>query len=376
MSNSMQWSYWEIKTWLQKIDFAVIGSGIVGLTCALKLREQHPKAKIVVFEKGILPQGASTKNAGFACFGSVSEILDDLDNHSEEEVVKLIQNRILGLQQLRTLLGDTAIEYQQNGGFEIFLEKESASFDLCVENMDYINSLLSHTIAGKTFGLQTDTFGFSGIKNTLICNSHEGQIDTGKMMLALLRLVHQKNILLLNSASLKSFEETNSKVILDFEGFQTSCSKLFIATNAFAKSLVNEEVYPKRAQVLISKPLAGLKIKGTFHMDKGYYYFRNSDDRILLGGGRNLDFISEETDQFDLNNKIQDKLERLLKEVILPNQQVEIEHRWTGILGMGAKKTTLLKPISDRVLCGVRLGGMGVAIGCRVGYQLAGLAEK
>ena len=372
----MQWSYWEMKAWIQGIDFAVIGSGIVGLSCALKLREHYPKAKIVIFEKGVLPQGASTKNAGFACFGSVSEILDDLDNHSEEEVVNLILNRIIGLQQLRSLLGDTAIDYQQNGGFEIFLEKESASFDFCVGNMDYINSLLSNTVAGKTFYLQTDTFGFSGIKNKLICNSHEGQIDTGKMMQALLRLVHQKNILVLNSTSLRSFEETNSKVILDFEGFQTSCSKLFIATNAFAKALVNEDVHPKRAQVLISKPLAALKIKGTFHMDKGYYYFRNIDDRILLGGGRNLDFTSEETDQFNLNNKIQEELEKLLRVVISPNQQVEIEHRWTGILGMGSKKTTLLKPISDRVLCGVRLGGMGVAIGCRVGYQLAELAEN
>jgi hypothetical protein len=32
----------------------------------------------------MLPQGASTKNAGFACFGSLSEIIDDLKSHSEE----------------------------------------------------------------------------------------------------------------------------------------------------------------------------------------------------------------------------------------------------------------------------------------------------
>jgi hypothetical protein len=31
----------------------------------------------------MLPHGASTKNAGFACFGSISEIIDDLKSHSE-----------------------------------------------------------------------------------------------------------------------------------------------------------------------------------------------------------------------------------------------------------------------------------------------------
>ncbi|MBT5920938.1 MAG: FAD-binding oxidoreductase, partial [Flavobacteriaceae bacterium] len=73
-------SYWEHKHWLSNIDFAIIGSGIVGLNCALSLREKHPNATIVVFEKGILPHGASTKNAGFTCFGSISEILSDIDH--------------------------------------------------------------------------------------------------------------------------------------------------------------------------------------------------------------------------------------------------------------------------------------------------------
>jgi protoporphyrinogen oxidase len=89
----MNLSFWEHKHWFKNIDFAIIGSGIVGLNCALNLRKKYPKAKIVVFEKGLLPEGASTKNAGFACFGSVSEILDDLTRMSESEVLNLIDKR-------------------------------------------------------------------------------------------------------------------------------------------------------------------------------------------------------------------------------------------------------------------------------------------
>ncbi len=74
----MNFSYWELKNWFTNVDFTIVGSGIVGLHCALALRERFPESKILVLEKGILPQGASTKNAGFACFGSLSEILDDL----------------------------------------------------------------------------------------------------------------------------------------------------------------------------------------------------------------------------------------------------------------------------------------------------------
>ncbi len=123
----MNLSYWEKNTWLSNVDFCIIGSGIVGLTCALQLKQKHPNAKVLVLEKGILPQGASTKNAGFACFGSVSELLSDLEKHTEEEVVSLVKQRIDGLNLLRTNLGDKAIDYQQNGGFELFQQKDGVN---------------------------------------------------------------------------------------------------------------------------------------------------------------------------------------------------------------------------------------------------------
>ena len=120
----MIFSYWENKTWLSNIDFVVVGSGIVGLNCALELRTKHPKSKIVVLEKGLIPHGASSRNAGFACFGSITEIISDLDTHSPSEVYELIQKRVLGLSRLRKLLGDKQIKYKQFGGNEIFLQDD------------------------------------------------------------------------------------------------------------------------------------------------------------------------------------------------------------------------------------------------------------
>ena len=74
----MNLSYWELKSWFMNVDFTIVGSGIVGLNCAFYLKQKYPSANILILEKGILPQRASTKNAGFACFGSLSEIIDDL----------------------------------------------------------------------------------------------------------------------------------------------------------------------------------------------------------------------------------------------------------------------------------------------------------
>ena len=40
-------------------------------------------------------------------------------------------------------------------------------------------------------------------------------------------------------------------------------------------------------------------------------------------------------------------------------------------MGVGTKKTAIVKSISDNVFCGIRLGGTGVAIGSIIGNELA-----
>ena len=133
------------------------------------------------------------------------------------------------------------------------------------------------------------------------------------------------------------------------------------------------EIEPGRAQVLITSSIENLQVKGSFHYEKGYYYFRNVGDRILFGGGRNLDFSTEQTTEFGLTEIIQNKLEELLSTMILPRNKYIVEQRWSGIMGLGKTKNTIVKKISDHLFCAVRMGGMGSAIGTMVGEEAAKL---
>ena len=63
----------------------------------------------------------------------------------------------------------------------------------------------------------------------------------------------------------------------------------------------------------------------------------------------------------------------MLHEIILPNTDFKIAHRWSGIMGLGAHKKPIVKQLSNHIYCGVRLGGMGVAIGSLIGQELADL---
>ena len=369
----MNLSYWEHKEWFSNNDFVIVGSGIVGLNCAIQLRNKYPKAKILLLEKGMLPQGASTKNAGFACFGSPSELLSDLKYHTEEEVLHLVSKRWEGLQLLRRTLGDSSIDYQNKKGHELFIEEEL--FENCHQRLSYLNELLKPLFNSVVFEETSNVFSFRKVIPTYLTNNFEGQIDTGKMMLGLLNLAYRNEIKIVNGVEVQAISDLGSKVNLKTSAGEFSTGHVFVATNGFSKHLLQADVKPARAQVLVTNPIPNLSIEGTFHLDEGYYYFRNINNRILFGGGRNLDFETEETIAFGLTTLVQDELERLLKTVILPNQDFEIEQRWSGIMGVGSQKKAIVERISNRVFCGVRLGGMGVAIGSSIGKELAELLE-
>lgn len=69
-------------------------------------------------------------------------------------------------------------------------------------------------------------------------------------------------------------------------------------------------------------------------MAKGYWYFRLLDDnRVLLGGGRNINEDQEATTELTITENIIVPLENILKEIILPNDNHQIELAWSGVMG-------------------------------------------
>ncbi len=371
-------SYWERQSFFSNIDVLIIGSGIVGLSTAIHLKESNPKLQVVIIERGVLPIGASTRNAGFACFGSMTELIDDLSTQSEAEVFGIVEKRWKGLKALRSKLSDKQLDYKEWGGYEVFTNSDIDSYKQCLAEMSHLNNRLKEIIGTSMVYQKSDnninTFGFDQTKH-LIVNTQEGQINTGMMMKGLLEIATTAGVKIYNGIEIADWEtHSNGVTVSTKDEWTIDASKLVVATNAFTTKLFPTiQVTPARNQVLITKPIPNLKVKGCFHYDKGYVYFRNIDERILLGGARNVDLQNENTDEFGDNKKIDAVLSNLLKEVILPNQPFEIDQKWSGILGVGESKRPIIKKAAQNIYVAVRLGGMGVAIGYGVGADAAKL---
>lgn len=365
-------SFWEKETFLEDSDVAIIGSGITGISAAISLKEKQPALKVVVLDRNVFPLGASTRNAGFACFGSVSELWDDLESSTEEEVFNLLARRMKGLKLLRNRIGDKDLNYYNHGSYELF---DTESGDFYFNKIDYLNGRIeAFTGVKNTFIVKNHHLPFNKFNNTGIYNQYEGQLHAGKMMEALLSKAREINVRLLLGASVHHMEEEANSVRLDLGSFSILAKKVIVATNGFAHNLIPElEIEPARNQVLVTESISNLSWKGTFHFDKGYLYFRNIGNRVLIGGARNIDKEKETTTNFELTQAIEQHLLSFLYERILENKSTKIEYKWAGIMGVGKSKAPIIKYISERILVSVRLGGMGVALGSLIGSEVADL---
>jgi glycine/D-amino acid oxidase-like deaminating enzyme len=377
-------SVWEQSTYFAPKDLVIVGCGFVGLWTAYEAIHQNPKLNITILERGTIPSGASTRNAGFSCFGSVSELISDIQLMGEAAMLETVKMRYDGLQRIQEVFKAKEIDYNQWGGYELFEGKkgakidESGLYDISKLESDiaYLNKILAPALKtpkkdGKYLPIYTNAskdikkLGFQGIE-ALAFNQLEGQLNSAKLVLALQKAVQAKGVQILFNTEVKKFKShkkgvtitTNLEAVLETKQF-------LVCTNGFAKQLIPSlDVVPARGQVFVTEPIKNLKFKGCFHFDEGYYYFRNLGNRLLLGGARNADFKNEKTYSLETSATIQKVLEDFMMQRILPkgSKKPKIELRWSGTMGMGSIKKPIIEQVQPNVYCAVRMSGMGVAI--------------
>ena len=363
----MHISLWEKESFYSPSDIIIAGSGFVGLWSAYYLKKKNPHLSITVVDRGVIPTGASTRNAGFACFGSVTELMKDTAIMGEDMMLWLVEMRYRGLSKIRKVFPKKDIDYINSGGYEIIPSDKDERYKELEWQVKRLNKLLSPvTGTRKVFRFEDEKiseFELSDI-GRIISNDLEGCLHPGKLCQSLLQLVQSMGVKVLSGITIESFEETNDAVTLYIDkGISLSSDQLLICTNGFARQLLPQlDVKPARGQILVTAPIPSLKLKGTFHYDEGFYYFRNIGKRLLIGGARNIAIEDETTTEMEITERIQHTLEQFIAKHILPGKTFEITDRWSGIMGVGAEKMPIIKRISPKIFCAVKMSGMGVAL--------------
>ena len=350
-TQSTNMSIWEKESFFAPRDVVIVGAGLAGLWSAYEIKLKYPNASILILERGLIPTGASTRNAGFACFGSPTDFLRDRARSNEETMWRLVEMRYQGINKIRKIFSDEEIDYTPCGGYEC-LSSELTDIKALEKMTEELNEGMKKiTGIDEVFKWSSEKLEESGLSgfDAMISNTLEGGLHSGKLLQALAQKVQSMGVEIMTSVEVTGWEEKGSIVRIDSDkGFTFESKQLVVCTNAFTNEISKDvSITPARGQIIVTSPIPGLKLNGTFHYDEGFYYFRNLGDRVLLGGARNKDMKNEQTNEFGTSEKIQADLESFLSKHILKDKDYTVDYRWSGIMAFTKNYEPLIQHSSS-----------------------------
>jgi gamma-glutamylputrescine oxidase len=346
-------------TGLPEADIYVIGGGIVGTSAAISMAEAEPTTRICVVDRSFPPRGATLRNAGFACFGSLSEICADVDAMGAEEAMSVVRLRVEGLAILRSRFSDDELGLEMHGGHEIFLDDDPA-----LERLDEINALLEPIFNAPTFARADADIvhhGFGPHVRHLITTPFEGTLHSGKLLAALWHRAAGMGV------RFCTHNITSTDEVSRLQGQHNA--RIIVATNALAPFLSTTSLEPGRGQIAVTSPIPGLRLRGSYHFNRGFTYFRNVSDRVLVGGFRDAFMDQERTTSMETTDNVQATLDEFLRNVLGLDigDSVSIDHRWAGIMGFSPDHRPSVTPgVAPDITQIFACNGMGVAIASAV----------
>lgn len=376
----MNSSHWERTALELEFDAVFVGGGFVGCWSALHLKRKKPHWNIGVLEQSTFGAGASTRNAGFACFGSPTELLDDLLKEPEAHVWNRVERRWRGLSYWQSTFSPQALHWESLGGHELFQANEKDAAGETQDSLARLNQRMK-SITGQD-NVYSSMERLPGKQWHYGVYIHgEAQLHPGKALYILQEACLSAGIRILYDTKVEPFhvwERSTWGWKLSTHRGTVAAERIGICTNGAASGLFPQwPVVPARGQVVLTHPLPNevLPYRGTFHADAGYLYFRNVGDRLLLGGARNRFRALEQTDDRNTSGAVTDFLEQYLRDVLLPGVPVQLDQKWAGTMAFGPnnEKDPLLAQHAPGLWSAVRLGGMGVALAPVLGEELADL---
>ena len=353
-----------------KVDYAVVGGGLAGLSTALHLAEAEPGASIALLEANFLGFGASGRNAGLlAPLPAPIWLVTAAHNPEHAWALKHLNARGHGL----------AAWLKANApGSEI------ASAVLRIEAQGRLTSAgLANVARTLTIAGIEHTTG-AGPTGQLYVDLPTHSVQPYRMALALGEIARTRGVAIHENTPVQAIEETADGVTLSLTGGRTLLARsAVVCTNAYTSSLALP-VQP-RAKVVYNFMVASgaldtarLAPKGdpqhfVVELNTSYVFYRMHEKRVVYGGIERFSPYGE--NDFAVPPDVLAKLEGLI-ERSFPGAAITPAEAWGGIYHQTTTDLPLLQRCGARgsIVLNVGYGGTGVALTQICGRLAAAMA--
>ena len=355
-------------------EYLIVGSGLTGLTAGLRLSAAG--RQVVIIDSGEIAGGASSINGGMvspnvkAGVDSVYAIYGPRIGH---EMWQSTVDSVNLVRDLATRPGVNAITHdagmaalgrgsKQLKAFDREVEWYRSKFDVDMKVIDARD--IGSIVGGEAFNIalyEPNAFG----------------VHPARLSFGLAREVHREDVTLVDGCEATSIDQSNGKFSVTTSRGSIGAQQVILATNGYTTTRPSGElarlVVPIGSYIIVTEPVGEEVASEIFPSGAMTYtrkrllnYMRRThDNRILVGGRRNL------RPGLDLRESVA-SLHQDMIEFWPRLADYEVSHVWGGKLGMPFDLIPHIGRV-DGAWYAMGYAGHGVALACQLGHDLAGM---
>ncbi len=329
-------------------EIVIIGAGFTGLWSALKARERHPNARIVVLEARRLADAASGRNGGF-CAPSISHGVANAAARWPEEADTLVR---LGRQNLDDFEADL-LAYRIDAEFERTGKVNLAATPWETEGLHQMQRTYAR------FGAEAQILSDEELKEHLhsprypagLFEPNYGFVNPARLVHGLAEACLLRGVIIHQDSPVSEITPDGGGLRLVAPKGELRAAKVVMATNADMPILrrLRPTIVPIFDYTIMTEPLSDAQLAsigwqgryGVADCGNQFHYSRKTADNRILWGGYDAIYHFGSKRDGRLLNRAQSyaRLETNFLEAFPSLRDVKFSHAWGGIIDTSARLT-------------------------------------
>lgn len=343
-------SYWQETVSVQpgpalaedlQCDVAILGGGFTGLSTASAIKTAAPSLEVVVLEREVVGHGASGRNGGFAMPLIGWDLTDAVRKLGEEGARRAYRIMYDAVEHLRRTICEQ----------EIDCDREETGYLLLATCNRRVARLRHEAELGKRLGFGLEFLDRAAIREHIesevflagVYDPRPFIINPAKLVRGLKSTAGKLGVKVFEQTPVMKLED-GKPVVLTTPSGRVSARAVVLAMNGYgaAMGFMASRILPVHTYIVLTRPLSTSELASTgWHKRRTsletarnfIHYFRlTADNRILFGG--------EDANLFpggrfeDFHDGMFRKLERRFRRYFPSLRDVDVTHRWGGVLGV------------------------------------------